>query len=77
MSEKKILPKDAISEEKLSNVLGGENPIEKVSICPVCHIPFPFNSDEYYTHVEFHYGKKPDIIPIPVPNNDPKPYKPG
>ena len=75
MSEKKILPKDTISDEKLSNVSGGETPIEKVTICPVCNRPFPFNSDEYFYHVGLHYGKKTDIIP--VPDNDPKPYKPG
>ena len=65
MSEKKILPKETISEEKLSNVSGGETPIEKVSICPVCNMPFPYSSYEYFNHLELHYGK--NLISFPSP----------
>ena len=79
MSEKKILPKETISEEKLSNVSGGSFAFSNYDIhrCPYCGKEMQISNTDYCRHIYDCQEKYENPTPIPVPDNDPKPYKPG
>ena len=73
MSEKKILPKDTVSDEKLGNVSGGNGNLDSTNMsCPYCGRDSFKSNLEYMTHILNCEYKKT----IPAPNYL-KPYNPG
>lgn len=79
MSEKKILPKNTVPDDKLGKVTGGTDDSGDTTVpCPFCGSKFSGYTQELYNHMEICDVQKYNA---PDPNKlnpeDPKPFNPG
>ena len=77
MSEKKILPKEAVSDERLGKVTGGTDDLGDTTVtCRSCGLEFSGYTEEFYNHMVFCKGQNLTPDPNKLDPEDPKPYGP-